>query len=465
MWRALPLVVCLVATITWLPIGAVSAAQENGGVSQIVASRNLVPNPGFETTAKDAPADWVTGAPRPEISPTFSCDTGSVRSGRQSLCMSGSGRAGVVGWATARGSGVKAGSAYELTAYVRAKEVPSLHESAWVKLTWRKSEGDDFPRVAYLNDATLKNGWWRFRGTFRAPEEAALAEVTLGLRGALHGRLWWDDISLREVPAPAPRRVRLATAFVSSEQRLNPEAWQKAIKQAGEAKADAICLGEMAQLSPAAALEARPTIPGPATEVLGTLARRYHMMIIVSVPEWQGPLWYNTAVIIGKDGRLIGRYRKTHLPQNEVEAGSTAGSTLPVFDTEIGRIGVQICYDQFFPEVTRVFALQGAEIVFCPIWGDGRADNAVYDAVVRTRAVDNSVYYVTSTYNLRSLIADPSGRILADTAGKPGVVFADVDLDAPRYEPWLSVTGAAEFRYLWPRERRPALYNCINQDR
>ena len=434
-------------------------------MSSAAPSPNLLPNPGFETVAEGTPAEWATGAPRHEIAPAFSYDTAFPRSGRGSLCMSGAGKAGGVGWATARCRGVKAGSAYTLTAFVRAEDVPSLHESAWVKLTWKRTESDDSPRVAYLTDAVRDGEWWRFRDTLRAPEGATLAEVTLGLRDAPRGRLWWDDISLREAPAPAPRKVRLATAFVPAAERLNPEAWRKAIVQAGEGGADAVCLGEMAQLSAAAALEAHPALPGPATDVLGPLARRYHLMIIVSVPEWQGPLWYNTAVIIGKDGRLVGRYRKTHLPQSEVEEGSAAGSTLPVFDTEIGRIGVQICYDQFFPEVARALALQGAEIIFCPIWGDGRTKNSIYDAVVRTRAVDNSVYYVTSTYNLRSLIADPSGDLLADTAGKPGVVFADIDLDAPRYEPWLSVSGAAEFRYLWRKERRPGLYQHLTQDR
>ena len=378
--------------------------------------------------------------------------------------MSGAGRAGVVGWATAICPGIPAGRTYELIAYVRAEDVESIHESAWIKLSWLRRAGDDFPKVTYVGSPAPDGRWWRFAATLRAPDDAALAEITLGLRHAPEGRLWWDDISLREVPAPPSRRVRIATAYLRGEDHLDPNAWRAMIEQAGEGGADIVCLGEMAQVV-AEPEGARPTIPGPATEALGELARRYHMMIIVSIPEWQGPLFHNTAVIIGKDGRLVGRYRKTHLPQSEVEQGSAPGATLPVFDTEIGRIGVQICYDHFFPEVARALALQGAEIIFTPIWGDGRTDGSAYDAVARARALDNSVYYVTSTYGERSLITDPRGVILADTAGKPGVVFADIDLDAPIYERWLSVTGEAEFRSLWPKERRPELYGTVVEER
>jgi len=428
------------------------------------AAPNLVPNPSFEVADGALPAQWTTGAPRPEIAPSFSSDTVFARSGTRALCMSGSGRAGVVGWATAACPGIVPGHTYELVVYVRTEDVKSIHESAWVKLSWLRNAGDDFPRVSYLRAVAREGQWWRFAATLRAPDEAASAEITLGLRHAPDGRLWWDDISLREVPAPAPRHVRIATAYLPAEKRLDPDAWRTMIEQAGEGHADVVCLGEMARVVPEPE-GARPTIPGPATEALGELARRYHMMIIVSIPEWEGSLSYNTAAIIGKDGRLVGRYRKTHLPQSEVEQGSTPGATLPVFDTEIGRIGVQICYDHFFPEVARTLALKGAEIIFTPIWGDSRTDGAAYDAVARARALDNSVYYVTSTYGERSLIIDPRGAILADTAGTPGVAFADINLDAPIYERWLSVTGEAEFRSLWPKERRPELYGSVVEER
>jgi predicted amidohydrolase len=254
--------------------------------------------------------------------------------------------------------------------------------------------------------------------------------------------------------------VRLATAYLPEEMR-NPEGWMRALEEAGEGKADIVCLGEMVHVLPGAPRFPYP-IPGPATDVLADAARHHNTTIVASLAEADGALQYNTGVVIGRNGRIAGRYRKTHLPQAEVEVGTTPGNTFPVFDTDIGRVGIQICYDHFFPEVSRMLALQGAEIIFTPIMGDVRTDMQAYEAVARARAIDNSVYYVTSIRDTgRSLIVDPSGTILADSNNEPGVVFADVDLDQEYWEPWLSVEGFGEFRRLWPKERRPERYAAL----
>ena len=456
------------------------------------SAANLLPNPSFEEVTDGIPAEWEIHAHRPEIAPCVTSDDRVARTGNRSLRMSGGEKEGVVGWMTARGSGIQAGNHYRVVAYFRAENVPDLHESAWAAVSWLRDESDDFPRVALLCALAREGKWWRLSELLQAPDEAHLAEISLGFRYAPGGQIWWDDVSLQETPSPTPRRARLATAYLPEDQR-NPEGWGRVIRQAGEAHADAVCLGEMAEIVPKDP-DARPSIPGPATDALAEHARQYRMMIVVSLPEWEGHLRYNTAVIIGRDGQIVGRYRKTHLPQAEVKLdGHTPGSSLPVFDTEIGRVGLQVCYDHFFPEVARLLALQGAEIIFTPIMGGGSAtanqalarapaiDNSVVmvptkrghgggrrrpsAAAPRARAIDNSVFWVTSIRDSggRSLIVDPSGRILADSAGQPGVVFADVDLDAPHYERWLSVEGEAEFRHLWPKERRPSIYRALAQ--
>ena len=428
-------------------------------------NRNLLPNAGFEdVTPEGSPVGWQRCVPRPEISPEFFCDDRVVRSGARSLCISGRGKAEAIGSLAGRASGIEEGAYYELSAYFRTADMMAPHECVWLKVTWLREPGDDAAREALLHRVSQEGEWWRIRERVRAPEGATLAEVSLGLRGAPNGRVWWDDVTLSQVPPPALRNVRLATSFLPAAQRT-PEAWSAILDRAGEGGADVICLTELAEVIPADP-ELRPTIPGPATDVLAGFARRYKMLVVASLPEWDGPVCYNTAVIVGRDGSLVGRYRKTHLPQGEAELGITAGDCLPVFDTDIGCVGLQICYDHFFPEVTRALAVQGAEIIFTPIMGDTRANGQIYESVARCRAVDNSVFYVTSiqgterTRTGRSLIVDPSGTILADTAEVPGVVFADVDLDQAYYEPWLSVREG-EFRHLWPKERRPSLYHGL----
>jgi predicted amidohydrolase len=378
--------------------------------------------------------------------------------------LDGAGKAGVAGWVTARCSGIEEGKTYQVAVYFHEEDLPNPHECVWLKLAWLRNGEDDRSRVVYPYLLAQEGEWWRLSGTYRAPEGTTLAEVSLSLRHAPQGRVWFDDVSLRQVSPPAPRRFRLATAYLPNDQRT-PEGWRSAIQQAGEGKADAVCLGELAQIVPPES-DPRPTIPGKATEVLADFARKYNMLIVVSLPEWQGPLVYNTAVIIGRDGQIVGSYRKTHLPQAEVEEGTTPGSSFPVFDTDIGRVGLQICYDHFFPEVARSLAVQGAEIIFTPIMGDGRVDGQLYQSVARARAADNSVFYVTSIRDPgHSLIVDPAGTVLADSAEKPGVVFADVDLEARHYERWLSVAGEADFRDLWHKERRPSIYQGLADTR
>ena len=185
---------------------------------------------------------------------------------------------------------------------------------------------------------------------------------------------------------------------------------------------------------------------------------------MASLYEREGKRVYNTAVLIDRQGKLVGRYRKTHLPETEMIAGVTPGTEYPVFHTEFGTVGMQICYDNFFPEVARSLALNGAEILFTPIWGDTREEGYDWDIVARARAIDNAVYFVASAYTLkRSLIIDPGGRILADTKGEEGIVTAEVELNHRRLEPWLSVGAFGEWKRLYPKERRPATYGELTR--
>jgi predicted amidohydrolase len=148
------------------------------------------------------------------------------------------------------------------------------------------------------------------------------------------------------------------------------------------------------------------------------------------------------------------------MPQTEIEGGLSPGSEYPVFRTDFGIIGIQICYDNFFPEVSRSLALKGAEIIFLPIWGDTRGDFYEWDIVARARAIDNAVYLVASMYDGpdKSLIIDPDGKILPDDDGFKGLKTASIDLSKRTFERWLSVNGYGEWKNLFPQERRSETY-------
>src|SRR6185503_8460410 len=78
---------------------------------------------------------------------------------------------------------------------------------------------------------------------------------------------------------------------------------------------------------------------------------------------------FNVAVLIGPDGKVVGKYRKVCLPDGEYDKGMSPGSDYPVFDTRLGKVGMMICYDGFFPEVARELSNRGAEIIAWPVWG------------------------------------------------------------------------------------------------
>ena len=164
-------------------------------------------------------------------------------------------------------------------------------------------------------------------------------------------------------------------------------------------------------------------------------------------------------MLIDRQGRVAGTYRKTHLPREEWKEGVRPGSEYPVFDTDFGRVAIQICYDWFFPEPTAIFARKGAEVILSPTWGntlpddDGMVDG---ETVFRVRARDNGVYMVPSVYDGSSLVIDPMGRILASNAGKTGVFWAEVDLNKRECLDWVGY-----WRSIGPRDRMPETYGPL----
>jgi predicted amidohydrolase len=171
---------------------------------------------------------------------------------------------------------------------------------------------------------------------------------------------------------------------------------------------------------------------------------------------------YNTAVLLDREGRLAGKYRKVHLPREEWQKGITPGSEYPVFKTDFGTVAIRICYDWFFPEPDIAFAIEGAEIVFAPTWGttfpdeEGRVEG---ETVFRTRARDNGIYLVASVYDGSSMIIDPMGRILTANQGKEGLFWREVDL-AGREALW----WVGQWRAIGPRDRMPETYGPLLTD-
>jgi len=198
------------------------------------------------------------------------------------------------------------------------------------------------------------------------------------------------------------------------------------------------------------------SIPGPTTDVFQEFARRRGVVVIASLFEKRAPgVYHNTAVVIDADGSLLGRYRKMHIPDDPLYYEKfyfTPGDLgFRAWQTRYGRIGVLVCWDQWYPEGARLTALQGAEILFYPTaigWHPaekaehGARQHSAWETIQRGHAIANGCYVAVPNrvgherisgegieFWGQSFVAGTSGEILAKaSADQEQVLVADLDL-------------------------------------
>jgi len=210
-------------------------------------------------------------------------------------------------------------------------------------------------------------------------------------------------------------------------------------------------------------------IPGPTTEALERECARLGVHAITGLLERDGDTLYNAAILVGPDG-LIGSYRKTHLPFLGVDRFVTPGDGFKVFDTALGRIGLIICYDLRFPEVTRTLALHGADMVALPT-NFPMAAKLQCEVIAPARAAENRVYLLVANRVGKerwgefcgwSQIVDPYGMRLAEAGEtEEALLVADVEIEKARDKDYV-VPGEYEL-YLFGH-RRPELYGALVED-
>lgn len=186
---------------------------------------------------------------------------------------------------------------------------------------------------------------------------------------------------------------------------------------------------------------------GVTTKMLSEEAKKNNMYIIGgSIPELEGDKVYNTSYIFDREGTLIGKHRKVHLFDIDLKGRITfresdvltPGSEMTVFDTEWGKIGVMICYDIRFPELTRKMALAGVKAVFVPAAFNMTTGPAHWELTFRARAIDNQIYMfgISPARNETGYIAygnsiavNSWGKVVGRLEEKEGILMLDVDID------------------------------------
>jgi predicted amidohydrolase len=210
-------------------------------------------------------------------------------------------------------------------------------------------------------------------------------------------------------------------------------------------------------------------IPGPSTEALAAECARLDMYVVCGLLERDGDSLRNAAVLVGPDG-LVGTYRKTHLPFLGVDRFVVPGDELTVFETPLGRIGIEICYDLRFPEVTRTLALKGADVIAHPT-NFPMAAKTQTELITVARAAENRVYLLTANRVGKerwgefcgwSQIVDPYGKRLAEAGEREEtLLLGEVELEKARDKDYV-IPGEYEL-YLFGH-RRPELYSALVEE-
>lgn len=277
--------------------------------------------------------------------------------------------------------------------------------------------------------------------------------------------------------------VGLVQMSVGADVKLNLAKAEERIAAAAKKGAEVVCLQELfrsryfPQVEDAENFKLAEPIPGPSTDALGRLAKKKKIVVVASLfEERSAGIYHNTAVVIGSDGAIIGKYRKMHIPDDpgfyEKFYFTPGDLGFLSFSTEAGKLGVLICWDQWFPEAARLTALAGAEILFYPTaigWLPteprevANAQRAAWQLVQRGHAVTNGVYVAAANRVGReeklkfwgsSFVAAPSGEIIAEAGTeREEILIARCDLDK-----------IAEARQNWPffRDRRIDAYGNLS---
>ncbi|MBD3586339.1 carbon-nitrogen hydrolase [Salinimonas sp. HHU 13199] len=270
--------------------------------------------------------------------------------------------------------------------------------------------------------------------------------------------------------------------------------WQKSADKIAQLAADGcecILLQELhstlyfCQQEDTDAFDLAEPIPGPATEFFGELAEKYNVVLVTSLFEKRGSgLYHNTAVVFDRSREIAGKYRKMHIPDDpgfyEKFYFTPGDMGFEPIQTSVGKLGVLVCWDQWYPEAARLMAMRGADILFYPTaigWDKNDTEEerqrqfGAWQTIQRAHAVANSVPVVVANrtgFEASPVDNDPGIQFWGQSfiAGPQGELLAQADADEEQVlMVELDLTRTEQVKRIWPyfRDRRIDAYSDLTK--
>lgn len=362
----------------------------------------------------------------------------------------------------------KTGCRITAEAVVEGLENANAGNDCMILASWFEPGKTNPQQRDYVEFTDREDGVRVFDQTFRVPDGCDRLRLELVFKWR-KAAATFRNVQASETVPPAPRLVRIVAAnawndpsgTLEGNRRAMEETLQNIFRSVG--KTDLILFSECfvdANVKASYPEKSEPVPGGPTFELLSRYAREHQTWICANVHEVTPEnVFHNTSFLIDRKGKLAGVYRKVHLSTSEAMKGVIPGGELPVFETDFGKVGIVICWDNWFSETAKLLRLKGAEILLFPLAGDGKESH--WSKIWSARAIDSSVPLIVSTQqsHLPSVIVDRDGEWLAKTTDQNGFAFKELDLNERKRSFWLSVGPSFGDPYqLYKMERRPEVY-------
>lgn len=351
------------------------------------------------------------------------------------------------------------------------KETFDIEEGKVYKISYNLKTGSDFVRLIfgwYDKDGNiLVKGYLNKSGeSITAPEDSEELKLTFRFGSFEKSEAEISDVSVECTGEYVPKKVKLATVAIpniyfpkSQPPEYNLKETVKVIDRlCSREKPDIIALTETFYTRKT--LSSLPEMCHPldceAISVIRKKAKEYNTYIAFSFHEKENGNFYNSGVLIDRNGEILGKCHKCHLTMSEYENGLTPGKEIKVFDTDIGKIGIAICWDIFYPECIREMQKQGVDIIINPTAG------YLYERI-NQRCQESGAYIVTSVSSSFEMsgIFNPSGEMIANAAANFGYAICEVDINKPQYWYYLSYPALTESKNIYLNEARFDLYGRL----